>query len=188
MGGIGTAIFGPLLLQGAVDEFRHLFIIVGAGPSRAKLVMQSLNAAFEKPPAPLAHRRGRDGQALGDGRIGQPLRTGQNDAGALDQTVGHRGGLGQGGQLFARSDWRFPYLQTGGGVDIDLIIERPGLPTALIEIKSSKWVDERDVRSLVRFTGTSPSRWPFASVVIRRACRSTASSACTGAKRSRHCH
>lgn len=49
-------------------------------------------------------------------------------------------------------DWRFSYLQTGAGVEIDLVIERPGLPTALIEIKSSGRVDERDIRHLARFT------------------------------------
>ena len=50
-------------------------------------------------------------------------------------------------------DWRLSYLQTGAGVEIDLVIERPGLPAALIEIKSSGRVDERDVRNLARFTG-----------------------------------
>ena len=50
-------------------------------------------------------------------------------------------------------DWRFSYLRTGAGVEIDLIIERPGLPVAIIEIKSSQRIDERDVRGLARFTG-----------------------------------
>lgn len=50
-------------------------------------------------------------------------------------------------------DWRFSYLQTGAGAEIDLVIERPGLPAALIEIKSSRRVDERDARHLARFTG-----------------------------------
>ncbi len=53
-------------------------------------------------------------------------------------------------------DWRFSYLQTGAGVEVDLVIERPGLPTALIEIKSSGRVGERDVRHLARFTGDFP--------------------------------
>jgi len=81
-----------LVLQGAVDELRHLVIIIGARPSRAKLVMQSLNASLQEPAPPFAYRRGRDVQALGNGRIGQSLRTGQNDAGPLYQAVGHRGG------------------------------------------------------------------------------------------------
>ena len=50
-------------------------------------------------------------------------------------------------------DWRFSYLQTRAGVEIDLVVERPGLPAAIIEIKSSERVDERDVRHLTRFIG-----------------------------------
>ena len=66
-------------------------------------------------------------------------------------------------------DWRVSYLQTGAGVDIDLVIERPGLPTALIEIKSSERVDERDVRHLTRFTGDFPE--PLALCISRDATR-----------------
>ena len=50
-------------------------------------------------------------------------------------------------------DWRMFYLQTGAGVEIDLVIERPGMPVALIEIKSSDRIDERDTRGLAAFTG-----------------------------------
>lgn len=50
-------------------------------------------------------------------------------------------------------DWRFSYLRTGAGVEVDLVIERPGMPIVLIEIKSSDRVSERDVRALARFTG-----------------------------------
>ena len=62
-------------------------------------------------------------------------------------------------------DWRFSYLQTGAGVEIDLVIERPGLPTALVEIKSSERVDERDVRHLTRFTRDFPA--PLALCISR---------------------
>lgn len=48
-------------------------------------------------------------------------------------------------------DYRFSYLRTKDSAEIDLIIERPGLPTALVEIKSSLHVDERDVRTLTAF-------------------------------------
>ena len=34
-----------------------------------------------------------------------------------------------------------------------MVIERPGMPVALIEIKSSDRIDERDVRGLARFIG-----------------------------------
>jgi len=50
-------------------------------------------------------------------------------------------------------DWRLSYLRTGSGAGIDLVIERPGLPEAVIEIKSTQRVDDRDVRGLARFTG-----------------------------------
>ena len=50
-------------------------------------------------------------------------------------------------------DWRLFYLQTGAGAEIDLVIERPGLPVALIKIKSSDRVDERDTRALEGFAG-----------------------------------
>ena len=62
-------------------------------------------------------------------------------------------------------DWRVSYLQTGAGVEIDLVIDRPGLPTALIEIKSSERVDERDVRHLTRFIGDFPE--PLALCISR---------------------
>ena len=62
-------------------------------------------------------------------------------------------------------DWRVSYLQTGAGVEIDLVIERPGLPTALVEIKSSDRVDERDVRHLARFIGDFPD--PLALCISR---------------------
>lgn len=50
-------------------------------------------------------------------------------------------------------DWKLSYLQTGAGVEIDLVIERPGMAIALIEIKSSTRVDDRDIRNLASFTG-----------------------------------
>ena len=83
-------------------------------------------------------------------------------------------------------DWKVSYLRTGAGVEIDLVIERPGLPTALIEIKSAERVDERDVRHLTRFTGDFPE--PLALCISRdpSACGSAASSACTGARLSRN--
>ena len=66
---------------------------------------------------------------------------------------------------YRHPDWRVSYLRTGAGVEIDLIIERPGLPTALIEIKSAERVDERDVRHLTRFTGDFPE--PLALCISR---------------------
>ena len=48
-------------------------------------------------------------------------------------------------------DWRLFHLRTGAGAEIDLVIERPGLPTVLLEIKSAERVDERDTRVLAGF-------------------------------------
>jgi predicted AAA+ superfamily ATPase len=52
---------------------------------------------------------------------------------------------------YTNKDWTFSYLQTKDNAEINLIIDRPGLPTALIEIKSTKQIKERDVSILNRF-------------------------------------
>ena len=54
---------------------------------------------------------------------------------------------------YRHPDWSLFHLRTGAGAEIDLLIDRPGLPTVLIEIKSAKRVDERDTRVLEGFTG-----------------------------------
>ncbi len=38
---------------------------------------------------------------------------------------------------YLRLDYRFSYLKVNEGVEIDLIMERPGMPNALVEIKSA---------------------------------------------------
>lgn len=48
-------------------------------------------------------------------------------------------------------DWRLSYLRTAAGVEIDLVIERPGQPIVLIEIKSALHIAERDVRGIASF-------------------------------------
>lgn len=52
---------------------------------------------------------------------------------------------------YAANDWRFSYLKTDGEAEIDLIVERPGMPKALVEIKSTDRVGERDAAALNRF-------------------------------------
>ena len=52
---------------------------------------------------------------------------------------------------YYEKDYRLSYLRTKDHAEIDLIIERPGLPSALIEIKSKNRIDERDTRSLEHF-------------------------------------
>ncbi len=51
-------------------------------------------------------------------------------------------------QSYAEKDFRLSYLRTKDGVEIDLIIERPGLKRALVEIKSSEHITEDDLRPL----------------------------------------
>lgn len=46
-------------------------------------------------------------------------------------------------------DYRLSYLLTASGVEIDLIVERPGKSTLLVEIKSGKQVPERELSNLM---------------------------------------
>lgn len=52
---------------------------------------------------------------------------------------------------YLQKDFQFYYLRTKDQAEIDLIIERPGLPLVLVEIKSTDRVDERHSRSLEKF-------------------------------------
>jgi predicted AAA+ superfamily ATPase len=52
---------------------------------------------------------------------------------------------------YARKDFRYSYLLTKDGVEIDLIVDRPGRPTVLVEIKSKNQVDSHDGRHLKHF-------------------------------------
>jgi predicted AAA+ superfamily ATPase len=54
---------------------------------------------------------------------------------------------------YLRKDFRFSYLRTKDDAEIDLVVERPGLPLAFVEIKSAERVGERDTRTLERFCG-----------------------------------
>lgn len=48
-------------------------------------------------------------------------------------------------------DYQFSYLCTKDNAEIDLIVERPAMPVALIEIKSTREVTERHILNLKRF-------------------------------------
>ncbi len=52
---------------------------------------------------------------------------------------------------YFRPDWRFSYLRTKDDAEIDLIIDRPAQPRALIEIKSTQTVTEQDTAVVGRF-------------------------------------
>jgi predicted AAA+ superfamily ATPase len=53
---------------------------------------------------------------------------------------------------YLRNDWQFFYLRTKDDVEIDLIIDRPGHPTACIEIKSTTHVREDHLTSFNRIS------------------------------------
>ena len=53
-------------------------------------------------------------------------------------------------------DYRFSYLQTKDDVEIDLVVERPGKPLVLIEIKSTEQVRDDHIRSLERVGASFP--------------------------------
>ena len=52
-------------------------------------------------------------------------------------------------QSYGRKDYRLSYLRTKDGVEIDLVIERPDIKRALVEIKSTERVSDEDIRSLI---------------------------------------
>jgi predicted AAA+ superfamily ATPase len=49
------------------------------------------------------------------------------------------------------ADYSFSYLRTKDGAEIDLVMDRPGRPPILLEIKSTERVRETDVTALIRF-------------------------------------
>ncbi|MBI3623192.1 ATP-binding protein [Candidatus Pacearchaeota archaeon] len=53
---------------------------------------------------------------------------------------------------YFEKDYRFYYLITKDGAEIDLIVERPTGPLVLIEIKSAQKVDERDFSHLTQLS------------------------------------
>lgn len=53
--------------------------------------------------------------------------------------------------MYYQKDFQFSYLRTKDHAEADLILERPGMPLALVEIKSTDFVGEQDVRTLQHF-------------------------------------
>lgn len=64
-------------------------------------------------------------------------------------------------QSYGKKDYRLSYLRTKDGVEIDLVIERPGLKRALVEIKSTERVADEDIRSLTRLGKDVPNSEAF---------------------------
>ncbi len=54
---------------------------------------------------------------------------------------------------YANRDFQLFYLRTKDDAEIDVILERPGRPLALVEIKSSRSIDRRDLAGIERFAG-----------------------------------
>lgn len=54
---------------------------------------------------------------------------------------------------YQKRDYRFSYLQTHDGAEVDFVIERPGKPTALVEIKSAIRIEPSMTKHLQRFSG-----------------------------------
>ncbi len=52
---------------------------------------------------------------------------------------------------YLKKDFRFSYLRTKDDAEVDLVIERPGEKVAIVEIKSSEQVDDRDTRVVAAF-------------------------------------
>ncbi len=62
---------------------------------------------------------------------------------------------------YGRRDWTFSYLRTKDDAEIDLVIDRPGMPRACVEIKSSEVVDPIDAGRLARLTAHISNAEPF---------------------------
>ncbi len=53
---------------------------------------------------------------------------------------------------YRRKNWSFSYLRTKDDVEVDLIIERTGLPRALIEIKSTSRLEKQHLSSFLKIS------------------------------------
>ncbi|MFT3741559.1 MAG: AAA family ATPase [Gammaproteobacteria bacterium] len=58
---------------------------------------------------------------------------------------------------YFKPEFRFAYLKTKDEAEIDLIVERPGLPLLCIEIKSTEHLQEADIKSFSRLTLDIPN-------------------------------
>jgi predicted AAA+ superfamily ATPase len=57
---------------------------------------------------------------------------------------------------YGRRDYRFSYVRSPSGVEVDLVIERPGKPVALVEIKSGTHVTGEDCAAAGNFASDLP--------------------------------
>lgn len=54
---------------------------------------------------------------------------------------------------YYKRDFKFSYIRTASGQEIDLVIERPGREVLLVEIKSTARVEDRMLKTLARLQG-----------------------------------
>lgn len=59
------------------------------------------------------------------------------------------------------NDYRFNYFMTKNGVEIDLVVDRPGKPTLLIEIKSAEQISGESLRSFLKIS----EEWPHSEAI-----------------------
>lgn len=57
---------------------------------------------------------------------------------------------------YQQLDYKLSYLQAKSGIEIDLVIDRPGRPPALVEIKSTTSATQDDIRALELFADDFP--------------------------------
>jgi predicted AAA+ superfamily ATPase len=62
---------------------------------------------------------------------------------------------------YGRRDYTFSYLRTKDGAEIDIVVSRPGQPTALIEIKSSTQVERQKLGNLNKIARDMPNSEAF---------------------------
>jgi predicted AAA+ superfamily ATPase len=58
---------------------------------------------------------------------------------------------------YYQPEFRFSYLKTKDDAEIDLVVERPGLPVLLIEIKSNTHIKPHDLSSFIRLSQDFPN-------------------------------
>ena len=58
---------------------------------------------------------------------------------------------------YCKQEFRFSYLKTKDDAEIDLIVERPGLPLLCIEIKSTDHLREIDIKNFSKLTADIPN-------------------------------
>jgi predicted AAA+ superfamily ATPase len=62
---------------------------------------------------------------------------------------------------YHRCDCRFSYLRSASGQEVDLVIDRPGQPIALVEIKSAEQVSDDECRAVNAFVKEIPDAVAF---------------------------